>query len=279
MALMLREARMASLSARVGSSLEETLAERMTHMSHRLTLTDLRSALLRGEPWQNTVSIRVSSSYTESYIHQGWRSWAGSAGSSTPSWCSPCSPPRRRVSARGSGSWRLSEASRGCGARSWNFRGQRTDRQPRGHWGQSWPPGYDPEQCCISAVKRYWGGMELTSMQSSIHLAGIQWNIPVLSYFISVLMKSKSLAWSSAIPTSSLPDIALSAVLAWGLAMERCQSIHMSSQGNRTQTVIGNWATSSTLCISLVENIHLILDIDILSMTEISFYKWVLQSC
>ena len=52
MALMLREARMASLSARVGSSLEETLAERMTHMSHRLTFTDLRSALLSGEPCQ-----------------------------------------------------------------------------------------------------------------------------------------------------------------------------------------------------------------------------------
>ena len=50
MALMLREARMASLSARVGSSLEGTLAERMTHMSHRFTFTALRSARLRGEP-------------------------------------------------------------------------------------------------------------------------------------------------------------------------------------------------------------------------------------
>ena len=47
---MLREARIASLSASVGSSLEDTLAESMTHMSHRLTLTDLRSALLSGEP-------------------------------------------------------------------------------------------------------------------------------------------------------------------------------------------------------------------------------------
>ena len=35
----------------------------------------------------------------------------------------------------------------------------------------------------------------------------------------------------------------------------------------------------SLLCIAGMENIHLILDIDILSMTEISFYKWVLQSC
>ena len=50
MALMLSEARMASLSARVGSSLEGTLAERMTHMSHRFTFTALRSARLRGEP-------------------------------------------------------------------------------------------------------------------------------------------------------------------------------------------------------------------------------------
>ena len=50
MALMLSDARMASLSASVGSSLEGTLAERMTHMSHRFTFTARRSALLRGEP-------------------------------------------------------------------------------------------------------------------------------------------------------------------------------------------------------------------------------------
>ena len=50
MALMLSDARMASLSARVGSSLEGTLAERMTHISHRLTLTARRSARLKGEP-------------------------------------------------------------------------------------------------------------------------------------------------------------------------------------------------------------------------------------
>ena len=50
MALMLSEARMASLSARVGSSLLGTLAERMTHMSHRLTFTARRSARLNGEP-------------------------------------------------------------------------------------------------------------------------------------------------------------------------------------------------------------------------------------
>ena len=39
-------------------------------------------------------------------------------------------------------------------------------------------------------------------MQSSIALAGVQWNMPVESYFISVFSKSKSLAWSSAMPTS-----------------------------------------------------------------------------
>ena len=50
MAFMLSEARIASLSARVGSSLEGTLAERITHMSQRLTLTARRSALLSGEP-------------------------------------------------------------------------------------------------------------------------------------------------------------------------------------------------------------------------------------
>ena len=93
---------------------------------------------------------------------------------------------------------------------------------------------------CYQREVWWYGEAKLTSMQSSIHLAGIQWNIPVLSYFISVLMKSKSLAWSSAIPTSSFPDIALSAVLAWGLAMEGCQSIHRSTQGIRIQTVRGN---------------------------------------
>ena len=49
-ALMLREARIASLSAKVGSSFDGTLADSITHMSHKLTLTALRSALLRGEP-------------------------------------------------------------------------------------------------------------------------------------------------------------------------------------------------------------------------------------
>ena len=63
-------------------------------------------------------------------------------------------------------------------------------------------------------------------MQSSMDLAGIQWNMPVLSYFISVLMKSKSLAWSSAMPTSSLPDMTLSAVLACGLKVREI-SIHI----------------------------------------------------
>ena len=52
MALMLSEARMASLSARVGSSLQGTLADRITHMSHRFTLTARRSARLSGEPWK-----------------------------------------------------------------------------------------------------------------------------------------------------------------------------------------------------------------------------------
>jgi hypothetical protein len=50
MALMLSDARIASLSARVGSSLLGTLAERMQHMSHRLTLTARKSALLSGDP-------------------------------------------------------------------------------------------------------------------------------------------------------------------------------------------------------------------------------------
>lgn len=40
-----------------------------------------------------------------------------------------------------------------------------------------------------------------SSMQSSRLREGLQWNIPVESYFISVFSKSKSFAWSSAIPT------------------------------------------------------------------------------
>lgn len=50
MALMLSDAKMASLSARVGSSLLGTLADRMTHMSHKLTLTARKSARLSGDP-------------------------------------------------------------------------------------------------------------------------------------------------------------------------------------------------------------------------------------
>ena len=49
-ALMLREARMASLSANVGSSLDGTLADRITHMSHKFTFTARKSARLKGEP-------------------------------------------------------------------------------------------------------------------------------------------------------------------------------------------------------------------------------------
>jgi hypothetical protein len=40
-----------------------------------------------------------------------------------------------------------------------------------------------------------------SNMQSSRLREGLQWNIPVESYFISVFSKSKSFAWSSAIPT------------------------------------------------------------------------------
>lgn len=52
MALMLSDAKIASLSASVGSSLLGTLADRMTHMSHRLTLTARKSARLSGDPCQ-----------------------------------------------------------------------------------------------------------------------------------------------------------------------------------------------------------------------------------
>lgn len=49
-ALILSEAKIASLSASVGSSLLGILADKITHMSHKLMFTALRSARLRGEP-------------------------------------------------------------------------------------------------------------------------------------------------------------------------------------------------------------------------------------
>ena len=51
--------------------------------------------------------------------------------------------------------------------------------------------------------RQSFGSVPLTRMHSSRFFAGPQWNIPVLSYFISVFSKSKSLAWSSARPTGS----------------------------------------------------------------------------
>lgn len=48
---MLSEAKIASLSAKVGSSLLGTLADKITHMSHKLTLTARKSARLRGDPY------------------------------------------------------------------------------------------------------------------------------------------------------------------------------------------------------------------------------------
>ena len=51
MALMLREQRMASLSTRLGSSRFLSLADTITHMSHRLMFTARRFARFSGEPW------------------------------------------------------------------------------------------------------------------------------------------------------------------------------------------------------------------------------------
>lgn len=51
MDLMFRDARIDSLSCREGSSIAFWLADRMTHMSHRFTLTARKSDLLSGEPW------------------------------------------------------------------------------------------------------------------------------------------------------------------------------------------------------------------------------------
>lgn len=58
-ALILSDARMASLSASVGSSLLGTFAESMTHISQRFTFTARRSARLSGEPWEITVLLQI----------------------------------------------------------------------------------------------------------------------------------------------------------------------------------------------------------------------------
>jgi len=60
MALILRDASIASLSARVGSSLLGTFADRMQHISHRFTFTARRSALLNGEPCGMSFSCSLS---------------------------------------------------------------------------------------------------------------------------------------------------------------------------------------------------------------------------
>ena len=75
MALILREASTASLSAMLGSSAADILAERMTHMSLRFTLTayryshnlqpieqhlTLKSALLMGDPCRTDILGRVA---------------------------------------------------------------------------------------------------------------------------------------------------------------------------------------------------------------------------
>lgn len=50
MAFIFKDARIASLSANVGSSELGILADKITHMSHRFMLTARRSARLSGEP-------------------------------------------------------------------------------------------------------------------------------------------------------------------------------------------------------------------------------------
>lgn len=57
MALMLSDAKIASLSASVGSSLFGILADKITHISHRFTLTALRSARDSGEPCAEQASL------------------------------------------------------------------------------------------------------------------------------------------------------------------------------------------------------------------------------
>lgn len=65
-ALMFNEARIASLSASVGSSLDGTFADRIQHMSQRLTLTARKSARLSGEPWK--IKRNVTTKYQSTFF-------------------------------------------------------------------------------------------------------------------------------------------------------------------------------------------------------------------
>ena len=46
-----------------------TLAERIMHMSQRFTLTALRSALLRGEPWMWNIAFHSEEFFILFYTH------------------------------------------------------------------------------------------------------------------------------------------------------------------------------------------------------------------
>ena len=64
-----------------------TLAERITHISHRLTLTALRSALLRGDPWHGFCQIKTEN-WQQYVLHLELIFLASFEEFSTLFWCS-----------------------------------------------------------------------------------------------------------------------------------------------------------------------------------------------
>ena len=97
----------------------------------------------------------------------------------------------------------------------------------------------------------------LTRMQSSIGLEGVQWNIPVLSYFISAATKSKSRAWSSAMPTWNLLVLTLSQGLLVGLTgrLERFKLMTEAGKLRMGITMRGGWMV--VLCTgACYDNLH-----------------------
>ena len=163
-----------------------TFAERMMHMSQRFTLTALRSALLSGEPWGGKMNFVKTQNLRLTQI-----SLASFEAFSTPSWCTPPPPQWQRAWARGSGSWKLWGASPSSSNQSGGCSGQQTDKPPHGSSGdlEIWicPEKATSNMIIVNQINP----IGLAMVQSSMACAGTQWNMPVLSYFISVFSNTR----------------------------------------------------------------------------------------
>ena len=120
-----------------------TLAERITHISHRLTLTALRSALLRGDPWHGFCQIKTEN-WQQYVLHLELIFLASFEEFSTLFWCSPHCPQLPHAWVHDSGSWKLWEASPGSSNQWEENQDQQRDTPQHDHWAQSWLPDFCP---------------------------------------------------------------------------------------------------------------------------------------